>query len=168
MFSRASALSFDICHHLDTVTWQTDPFYVNFYNNIPSAVRTYVDRLAYLGRPEATDDEVALLAAHAYVRYLGDLSGGQIIRRKIIKAYDLYDDGDGIAFYNFRTLDPRTGDKPAESHEVRKIKEWFKEGLEESVTDPKMKGLSCVPFESNGAHCSSQLVLNCPFPVSLR
>jgi len=141
VFSRASALSFDICHHLKTVTWQTDPFYVDFFNHIPKPIQDYVDRLAYLGRPKASHDDVIALVAHAYVRYLGDLSGGQIIRRKIIKAYDLYEDGEGLAFYNFRTLDYRTGDKPAEMHEIRRIKNWFKDGLNDAVTDPKTKEL---------------------------
>ncbi|KAF8327007.1 uncharacterized protein EI90DRAFT_1857188 [Cantharellus anzutake] len=146
VFSRASALSFDICHHLGTVTWQTDPFYVSFYNNIPKPVQAYIDRLSYLGRSEATSEEVSCLAAHAYVRYLGDLSGGQMIRRKLIKSYGLYEDGEGSAFYNFRTLDYRTGDRPAEMHEIRKIKAWFKEGLDEAVTDPKLKGVLFVCF----------------------
>jgi heme oxygenase len=66
-------------------------------------VHTYVDRLAYLGRPDASPEEVALLVAHAYVRYLGYLSGGEAVRRKISKAYQLYDHGDGIAFYNFNS-----------------------------------------------------------------
>lgn len=139
VFSRATALSFDICHLLDTVTWQTDPLYVAFFNDIPAPVQEYCDRIAYLGRVDAPEEDVNLLASHAYVRYLGDLSGGQIIRRKIIKAYNLYDDGDGIAFYTFRTLDPRTGDRAAEPHEIRKIKDWFKAGLDESVIDPAVK-----------------------------
>ena len=40
------------------------------------------------------------LAAHAYVRYLGDLSGGQAIRGVIARAYDL-PEGRGTAFYDF-------------------------------------------------------------------
>lgn len=135
-------MSFDICHHLDTVTWQTDPFYVKFFDNIPAVVSEYVERLRFLGRPEATPEEASLLAAHAYVRYLGDLSGGQIMKRKIIKAYNMYDDGEGLAFYNFRTLDPRTGDRPAEMHEVRKIKDWFRRGIDEAVVDREAKGTS--------------------------
>ncbi len=130
------------------MTWQTDPFYVDFFNHIPKPIQDYVDRLAYLGRPEASHDDVIALTAHAYVRYLGDLSGGQIIRRRIIKAYDLYEDGEGLAFYNFRTLDYRTGDKPAEMHEIRRIKNWFKDGLNETVIDPKTKGEAKMVFHS--------------------
>ncbi|KAI0248609.1 hypothetical protein BJV78DRAFT_1284693 [Lactifluus subvellereus] len=33
-----------------------------------------------------------LLLAHAYARYLGDLPGGQIVRRYVVRAYRLEDD----------------------------------------------------------------------------
>lgn len=43
--------------------------------------------------------------AHHYVRYLGDLSGGQLIRRRVEQAYGLADH-DGVRFYVFdRILD---------------------------------------------------------------
>lgn len=41
--------------------------------------------------------------AHHYVRYLGDLSGGQIIGRSVERAYDLKD-GEGTSFYRFPDL----------------------------------------------------------------
>lgn len=41
-----------------------------------------------------------LLAAHAYVRYLGDLSGGRAMGRQVAKAYGLGPD-EGLAFYAF-------------------------------------------------------------------
>ena len=37
--------------------------------------------------------------AHHYTRYLGDLSGGQIIRHKLRQVYGLTDDG--VRFYTF-------------------------------------------------------------------
>jgi heme oxygenase len=40
-----------------------------------------------------------LLAAHAYVRYLGDLSGGRVVARVVARAYGLH--GDGLHFYRF-------------------------------------------------------------------
>ena len=40
-----------------------------------------------------------LLAAHAYVRYLGDLAGGQVLARIIGRAYALSDGG--LRFYHF-------------------------------------------------------------------
>jgi len=42
----------------------------------------------------------AQLVAHAYVRYLGDLSGGQALGKVIAKALALPDDA-GVAFYRF-------------------------------------------------------------------
>ncbi|SPM36521.1 Heme oxygenase [Mycobacterium rhizamassiliense] len=39
------------------------------------------------------------LVAHHYTRYLGDLSGGRIIRSALARAFDL--DGGGLAFYKF-------------------------------------------------------------------
>jgi heme oxygenase len=61
--------------------------------------------LAYRRRLEALDaHDPALLVAHAYVRYLGDLSGGQILARIVAKTYDLAD-GRGTRFYQFGPAD---------------------------------------------------------------
>lgn len=55
----------------------------------------YVTRLGAIAqaRPE-------LLLAHAYVRYLGDLSGGQLLRRIVTRSLALEPDR-GVAFYDF-------------------------------------------------------------------
>jgi len=55
----------------------------------------YIDRLAHLNRcaPE-------LLVAHAYVRYLGDLNGGQLLGRIVRNALGL-PPASGTAFYDF-------------------------------------------------------------------
>jgi heme oxygenase len=43
-----------------------------------------------------------LLAAHAYVRYLGDLSGGQLLRKRVRPMLRMEDEGiDGTQFYEF-------------------------------------------------------------------
>lgn len=55
----------------------------------------YVERLRTLAATEPRR-----LAAHAYVRYLGDLSGGQILRRVVAKAYA---DPEATAFHAFGT-----------------------------------------------------------------
>lgn len=59
------------------------------------ATSTYVERLRDLdaARP-------ALLLAHAYVRYLGDLSGGQLLRGIVARSPALAGAG-AIAFYEF-------------------------------------------------------------------
>lgn len=42
--------------------------------------------------------------AHHYTRYLGDLSGGQIIRDKAEKTWGLAHKGDGVRFYVFEAI----------------------------------------------------------------
>ena len=59
------------------------------------ATQAYVERLQALA---ATAPE--LLAAHAYVRYLGDLSGGQALARIVARAYGC-PPGEGTRFYDF-------------------------------------------------------------------
>ena len=59
------------------------------------ATAAYVERLREL---DATRPE--LLVAHAYVRYLGDLSGGQQLRRIVGQALGLAG-GAGTRFYDF-------------------------------------------------------------------
>ena len=59
------------------------------------AAQAYVERLQHLDRTDPPR-----LAAHAYVRYLGDLSGGQTLRRLVQKAYALEGDR-GTRFYDF-------------------------------------------------------------------
>lgn len=73
---------------------------------VPAAV-AYVERLYRLA-----DAAPSLLVAHAYTRYLGDLSGGQILRLGAARALGLPPDAPhgapGLAFYDFplREVDP--------------------------------------------------------------
>lgn len=53
---------------------------------------------AYVGRLESIDRPEALLAHH-YVRYLGDLSGGQVIARLVARHYDI--PAEALTFYEF-------------------------------------------------------------------
>jgi len=62
---------------------------------LTEAMKSYVARIDELSRSLPP-----LLAAHAYVRYMGDLSGGRILREIVRRALDL-PDGEGIAFYTF-------------------------------------------------------------------
>ncbi|RYF35336.1 MAG: biliverdin-producing heme oxygenase [Comamonadaceae bacterium] len=59
------------------------------------AARQYVVRVEELDRQQPS-----LLAAHSYVRYLGDLSGGQMLSRIVHDSFRLASDG-GTAFYDF-------------------------------------------------------------------
>lgn len=54
---------------------------------------------AYVERVLATRDWAPLFVAHHYTRYLGDLSGGQVIGRVLDRELGL--GGQGIAFYAF-------------------------------------------------------------------
>jgi heme oxygenase len=58
----------------------------------------------------------ALLVAHAYVRYLGDLSGGQILAGRITALFGTI--GQGVAFYGFGTED------------VGALRERYRDGLD--------------------------------------
>jgi heme oxygenase len=62
------------------------------------AARDYVQRIRDLS---ATDPQ--LLVAHSYTRYLGDLSGGQILKKIAQRAMNL-SDGQGTAFYEFKDI----------------------------------------------------------------
>jgi heme oxygenase len=66
---------------------------------------------------------------------MGDLSGGQMIKRKIRKAYGLVDER-GTTFYEFGVMGSE--DKRGE---IKRIKEWFRSGIDAGVgNDAKMKG----------------------------
>ncbi|WP_159943004.1 MULTISPECIES: heme oxygenase (biliverdin-producing) [unclassified Nocardiopsis] len=61
------------------------------------ATRTYAARIAQMA------DHPAGFVAHHYTRYMGDVSGGQFIRRAAARAYGLTDEA-GVAFYVFDGL----------------------------------------------------------------
>lgn len=63
---------------------------------ISPATQDYIDRINYLEK-----ENPLLLLAHAYTRYLGDLSGGKILARVAKRALSLDSDDDGLAFYHF-------------------------------------------------------------------
>ncbi len=82
---RVPAIEADL-EHLYGPAWRDDI-------EILPATRAYAARLAEVGTrlPE--------YAAHAYTRYLGDLSGGQVIKTMMQRHYAMGDAG--LAFYDF-------------------------------------------------------------------
>ncbi|HJR90750.1 MAG TPA: biliverdin-producing heme oxygenase [Aeromicrobium sp.] len=58
---------------------------------------------AYEARILHTLSEPELYVAHHYTRYLGDLSGGQVIGKKLAREYRLVN-GRGTEFYTFRQI----------------------------------------------------------------
>lgn len=76
------------------------------------ACQVYVERLQQVGRTSPV-----LLVAHAYVRYLGDLSGGQLLKRIVADSLQLAP-GVGTAFYDFGDAD-----------QTRRLTRAFRDGL---------------------------------------
>ncbi|MFI0778955.1 heme oxygenase (biliverdin-producing) [Streptomyces sp. NPDC021212] len=61
---------------------------------------------AYAARiEECVRDWPAGLVAHHYTRYMGDLSGGQIVRGMAEKTWGFDRKGDGVRFYVFESID---------------------------------------------------------------
>ena len=73
---------------------------------VPSeACQQYVNRIR-----EVADDDPELLVGHHYTRYMGDLSGGQILKGIAEKAMDLKG-GEGLYFYEFEGISDKKGFK---------------------------------------------------------
>jgi heme oxygenase len=91
--SRVPALEADLAH-LSGPGWERAV--------VPlEATRRYARRL----REHCHTSPVAFIAHH-YVRYLGDLSGGQLVGRKVAATYRL--SGGGVTFYSFDQIsDPK-------------------------------------------------------------
>ncbi|KAG8704453.1 hypothetical protein FRC11_009877 [Ceratobasidium sp. 423] len=135
LLHRASRLSEDIAYLLDTTEdeWPSHPLYQSLLTSPPEAVRDYV---AYLEKLAASKDSMnhSRLLAHAYARYMGDLSGGQVVKAKLTKAYDLPDGGSGASFYEFGVLHGGSGTEGRASHaELLRIKAWYRQGMNEGV-----------------------------------
>jgi heme oxygenase (biliverdin-producing, ferredoxin) len=77
------------------------------------AAQQYATHLRELDRTEPLH-----LAAHAYVRYLGDLSGGQILRRLVVEGLGV-DPVSGTRFYDFGSPDA-----------VKSLAQRFRAGLD--------------------------------------
>lgn len=84
---RAEAIRRDLDYYFGGPGWQNLP--------LRAATAAYVQRIDALAR-----EWPAGLVAHHYTRYLGDLSGGQAMRRVVAKMFNL-PAGEGLAFYDF-------------------------------------------------------------------
>lgn len=79
------------------------------------ATAAYAERI----RAVAASGWLAGVVAHHYTRYLGDLSGGQLIARRVGAQFRL--DGAGTEFYDFTGL----GDLVEFKHEYRRVLDVF-------------------------------------------
>ncbi|TWG14047.1 heme oxygenase (biliverdin-producing) [Actinoplanes teichomyceticus] len=87
--SRVAALESDLAHLYGPARATPEPL---------GATRRYADRLR-----EHAHTSPARFVAHHYVRYLGDLSGGQVVGRRVAATYGLGEAG--TAFYRFDGID---------------------------------------------------------------
>jgi heme oxygenase len=87
---RSSALAADLARLCGDDWRARQPF-------LPAAQR-YVDRIA-----AAAEGAGEALIGHAYVRYLGDLSGGQILKRLLARSLNL--PADALSFYDFPEIE---------------------------------------------------------------
>ncbi|MEL6137488.1 MAG: heme oxygenase (biliverdin-producing) [Cyanobacteria bacterium J06626_23] len=91
----------------------------------------YVDRIR-----EISETAPELLVGHSYTRYLGDLSGGQILKNIAQRAMNLADD-EGVAFYEFPTI-PDEGafkDRYRESIDAAPVDEATADRIVEEAND---------------------------------
>ncbi len=140
LLARASAISADISYFLEVDNWQDHPLHQKLLalSSVEGQqLNAYVTRINSL----ADQEDPSGLLGHSYVRYLGDLSGGQNIRHILAKAYSLDEAEDlGISFYAFKEL--KSANRAAMG-EVKRIKEWFRAGMNTAGEkgDPKLKGI---------------------------
>jgi heme oxygenase len=85
---------------------------------ISSAGEAYVARIREIA---ATQPE--LMVSHSYTRYLGDLSGGQILKKIAQNAMNL-NDGNGTAFYEF-----------ADIPDEKAFKDMYRQAMDELPVD---------------------------------
>ena len=161
LLARGPALAADITHLLtllpsDTASTTTSTpaestplppfplpsFLAPVFSTPAPALQNFLEHIHHLS---TSSGQAPLLLAHAYVRYLGDLSGGQIIGGRIKRAYGLQGQ-EGIAFYDFSSRGSRSGFESDPSGEGGKkrlmdIKDWYRRGMDDGVGDDKdLKG----------------------------
>lgn len=87
------------------------------------ATQRYIDRIHQVGR-----EDPVLLVAHAYTRYMGDLSGGQVLRKVAQRALKLPPTGEGVKFYHFDAI-----------HSAKAFKQLYRSRMNELGLDMDIK-----------------------------
>ena len=82
---------------------------------ISESAKSYVDRIRLVA-----NESPELLIGHHYTRYIGDLSGGQILKKIAKKALNLRGD-DGLNFYEFKLIEDEKLFKKSYSETLNKL-----------------------------------------------
>ena len=133
---------FPTCHFPEelrrTETLAEDCDFWNGTTDVPASPATvdYMQRLDEIARTEPL-----LLLAHAYTRYLGDLSGGKVLARVAARALNLdRHTMEGLAFYQFDKV-------PS----AKRFKDMYRQALDDlPLTATQIEGLVA---EANVAFC---------------
>lgn len=137
---------------IPTPPFPVPPFLEPLFTSPPPAITQFTHHLRSISTTRP-----ALLLAHAYVRYLGDLSGGQIVRSRIRRVYALDPPNtsdtttaegtqDGTQFYEFDIFN--SSDRPLSTagqvaqpsmyerkQRMADIKDWFRSVLDSGTAD---------------------------------
>jgi len=121
------------------------------------AGQAYVDRIRYVANTQPE-----LLLGHSYTRYMGDLSGGQILKGIAERAMSL-NDGEGTAFYEFDEISDEKAFKAAyrESMDSAPVDEAMADRIVEEANDAF--GLNMEMFkelEGNLVKAIGQMLFN--------
>ena len=103
-----SKISFEALNRTESLAQDCRYYYGPNWRDLitPSeACQRYVNRIR-----EVAEDDPELLVGHHYTRYMGDLSGGQILRGIAEKAMNLKDN-EGLWFYEFEGISDKKGFK---------------------------------------------------------
>ena len=111
--NRRKSLELDLEHYYGS-NWKS-------LIKVSEATKSYVERIQFI-----SNQKPELLIAHAYTRYLGDLSGGQILKKIAQRAMNL-SDGKGLAFYEFDQV-----------QDEQEFKQNYKKALDSLSLDPNL------------------------------
>lgn len=94
---------------------------------------------------EVGEKDPVLLVAHSYTRYMGDLSGGQILKKVAQRALKLPSTGEGLNFYRFEGI-----------HSAKGFKQLYRSRMNELELDAETK--EKIVAESNLAFSFNMMV----------
>ncbi|XP_069570688.1 heme oxygenase 2a [Brachyistius frenatus] len=108
--------------------------------SLSAGTKPYVDRIHEVG-----EKDPVLLVAHSYTRYMGDLSGGQILKKVAQRALKLPFTGEGLNFYQFEGI-----------HSQKGFKQLYRSRMNELEMDEDTKQI--IVDESNRAFGFNMMV----------